>query len=105
MKALTGYRKYAENLMRKLLRGYRIYFSRDVLNSDGRRLLEDIIKSMIYSKEYHPGLIRSVRRNPSMENVLKLARILLDEEEIEDLLKTGIEGPIHNSAWHYLERE
>ncbi len=105
MKALAGYRKYAENLMRKLLRGYRIYFSRDVLNSDGRRLLEDIIKSMIYSREYHPGLIRSVRHDPSMENVLKLARILLDKEEIEELLKTGIDGPVRNSVWHYLERE
>ncbi len=102
---MVGYRDYAKNLMRKLLRGYRIYFSNDVLNSDGRKLLEDIVRSMIYSKEYHPGIIRSVRRNPSKENVLKLARILLDEEEIEDILKTSIEGPIRNSAWHYLERK
>ena len=102
---MTGYRRYAVNLMRKLLRGYRIYFSGDVLNSDGRRIFEDIVRSMIYSKEYHPGLIRQARRNPCLDNILKIARILLSEHEIEEIIQTSIEGPVQNSYWRFLERE
>ncbi len=102
---MTGYRCYAENLMRKLLMGYRIYFNHDVLNSDGRRIFEDILRSMIYSKEYHPGLFKQARRNPCLENILKIAKILLPEDEIREIIMTSIEGPVRNDYWRLLYRE
>ncbi|ALL00262.1 hypothetical protein Pyrde_0212 [Pyrodictium delaneyi] len=60
-------------LIEALLKGYSKYFSNDVLNSDGRRLLERLVRLLL---ETNPGLRRlvyRVRRNPTLEMILRLA--------------------------------
>lgn len=84
--------KDVEALLRKLLLGYRQYFHSDVLNSDGRKLFEEILRMIMHK---HPELRRSIyrlRRSPTIDNVLKLAKIVLGRKEAEEVYKIGVYG-------------
>lgn len=81
-----------QSLMRKLLRGYYLYFHNDVLNSDGRRLFEEILRMLMYEHPEYRRLVYRVRRNPDLDNVIRVARLFLDEDEIHKLLDTSING-------------
>lgn len=81
-----------QSLMRKLLRGYYLYFHNDMLNSDGRRLFEEILKMLMYEHPEYRRLVYRVRRNPDLDNVIRVARLFLDEDEIHELLDTSING-------------
>jgi len=82
-----------KNLLRKLLLGYRKYFDRfGTLNSDGRRLLSELARYLIYEHPEMKPLVRRVRKNPTLENVSKLAREVLGREEVEDLLRISLYG-------------
>lgn len=52
-----------KNLLRKLLLGFNLYFSEDVLNSDGRKLFHEVAKMLIYEHPEYKALISRVRRN------------------------------------------
>lgn len=80
------------SLARKLISGYLMYFSRDSLNSDGRRLFEEMARTLVYE---HPGmksLVRKARRRPTLANVMKVVERVLGEEARE-LLRGAVEGP------------
>lgn len=84
--------KDVEALLRKLLLGYRQYFHSDVLNSDGRKLFEEILRMIVHE---HPELRRSIyrlRRAPTIDSVLKLAKIVLGRREAEEVYKIGVYG-------------
>ncbi len=87
--------------MRKLLRGYRLYFSRGVLNSDGRRLFEEFARFLVYEHPEYKGLVSRARRDPSLENVVRVAEIVLDREEIDEILDTVINGPYTYPSYRY----
>jgi len=79
-------------LLKKLLLGYRIYFHNDVLNSDGRRILEEILRMLMYEHPECRKLIYKIRRNPDLENILKLGELVLGKE-VYELLDLAIHGP------------
>ena len=80
------------NLFRKLLLGYRLYFSHDVLNSEGRKVFEEAARMLIHEHPEMKPTVRRVRRKPTLDSVLRLAAIVL-EEDPKELLAAGIEGP------------
>ncbi len=79
-------------LLKKLLLGYRIYFHNDVLNSDGRRILEEILRMLMYEHPEYRKLIYKIRRNPDLENIIKLGELVLGKE-VYELLDLAIHGP------------
>lgn len=78
-----------KNLMRNLLQNAPAYFSHDHLNSEGRKIFEEMARMLIYEHPEYKPLVRKVRRNPSLANVMKVAEVVLGEEAGE--LKQGKE--------------
>ena len=68
--------EYAKNLLRKLLIGYRLYFSHDVLNSDGRKILNDIIRAVLSERPEMRRFLKKIRAKPTLDNIIKLAETL-----------------------------
>lgn len=81
-----------KNLLRKLLTNYRLYFSNDVLNSEGRKVFEEMARMLIHEHPEHKPIIQRARRNLSLKNVLKVARMVLGDG-IEDVIRQADEGP------------
>jgi len=79
--------------MRKLLSGYQLYFDKyGVLNSDGRRLLNEIIRLLIYEHPELKPLVKRVRKDPTLSNVVRLAEVFMDVNEVRELVETSIYG-------------
>lgn len=80
-------------LARKLAEGYRAYFSMDYLNSEGRKLFEEMARMLV---EEHPELkqlVTRARRKPTLENVKKILERILGEEQVDELLEASLQGP------------
>jgi len=84
--------KDIEALLRKLLLGYKQYFHNDVLNSDGRKLFEEILRMTMYEHPELRRLVYRLRRNPTIDSVLKLAKIVLGDKEAEEIYRIGVYG-------------
>ncbi len=85
------FREWMRSLITKMLLGFGKYFSKDcVLNSDGRRLLEEILKPVVRRYPHLKGIARNVRKEPTLENILKLASIFMSEDEAEELAREGM---------------
>ncbi|RLE50237.1 MAG: hypothetical protein DRJ31_02115 [Candidatus Methanomethylicota archaeon] len=69
-----------KNLMKILLQNMSSYFSHDYLNSEGRKLFEEMARMLIYEHPEYKPIIQKTRRNPTLSNVLKIAHIVLGEE-------------------------
>jgi len=76
-----------KNLLRKLLKGYMQYFDNDYMNSEGRKVFEEMARMLIYEHPEIKPTIRRIRRNPTLDNVLKLARRILGSEA-DKIVKT-----------------
>lgn len=62
------------DLLIKLLRNRSAFFDKNyVLNSDGRRLLNKVLKLLLRERPELQGVAGKIRRNPTYENVLRLA--------------------------------
>jgi len=73
--------------MRKLLTEYRLYFDKNgVLNSEGRKLLEEMLRFLIYEHPEYKPLASKTRKEPTLSNVIKLAEVFMPLEEVEELL-------------------
>ncbi|RLE74054.1 MAG: hypothetical protein DRJ56_08190 [Thermoprotei archaeon] len=79
-------------LMRKLLEGYPRYFSYDVLNSEGRKVFEEMARMLVHEHPEYKPMIKRVRRRPTLDNVLKVARLVLGEEA-ERMVHEAVQGP------------
>jgi hypothetical protein len=79
-------------LARKLALGYRLYFSGDLLNSEGRKVFEKMARMLVYEHPELKGVVTRARRNPTLGNVLKVLERILGEEA-EKLVREGVEGP------------
>ena len=85
------------SLARKLLLGYRLYFDRfGALNSDGRRLLAELCRYLVYEHPELKRVVRRVRKNPTLENLSKLFSTILGEDEVANLVGLGIYGPYNS---------
>lgn len=85
---MTQFSKDIVYLMRKLLLGYNKFFHNDVLNSDGRKVFETIAKILLYEHPEYKKIIYKVRRNPDLQNVMKIAELVLGNNAYE-LLSIG----------------
>lgn len=79
------------SLFKKLLLGFKLYFSRDVLNSEGRKIFGEAVRILVYEHPEYKDLITRVRRNPILENIMKIARLVLGDEA-DEILKIGTHG-------------
>lgn len=64
--------EYAESLLYKLISHREKFFHGDYLNSDGKRVLEEIFRILL---EHYPWLrkrIWKIRRDPSIYRIIKL---------------------------------
>lgn len=69
------------SLLIKLLQNKSVFFDKNyVLNSDGRRLLNKVLKLLLRERPELRGAVSKIRKNPTYENVLRLAE------------KMGLEG-------------
>ncbi|MEM1509599.1 MAG: hypothetical protein QW291_01770 [Thermofilaceae archaeon] len=81
-----------ERLARKLVAGYMVYFSYDLLNSEGRKIFEEMARMLIHEHPELKNIVVKARKNPTLENVMKIAeRILGPEARI--LLRNSVNGP------------
>lgn len=86
---MKQFSKDVVHLMKKLLLGYNKFFHNDVLNSDGRKVLETIAKALLHEYPEYKKIVYKVRRNPDLRNVMKLAELVLGDSAYE-LLSIGI---------------
>ena len=77
--------EYLKSLVKLLLRNYHEYFSGDVLNSEGRKVISKIARLIAKDFPEYYYIIRRIRREPTIENVIRLARTILSTKDIEDV--------------------
>jgi len=79
------------SLFRKLFLGYGKYFSKyGLLNSDGRRLLNEIVKPILKQNPQAKPLIKEVRKEPTLENLRKLSELYIEASISDELINEGI---------------
>lgn len=84
----------AYHLARKLVLGQSKYLSKGgELNSDGRKLLEELVRSALRCRPELKSLVTRVRKRPVLENVIKLVEAFVDRGEVEGILEVLREGP------------
>lgn len=84
--------KEVKSLLAKLLTNYRLFFSKDgMLNSEGRKLFENIARIVIREHPERKELISRVRKKPTIENIIKVATIYVSEDEVYELLSSDYE--------------
>jgi len=87
----SGSVSYVKNLLRKLLLNFRAYFSKDcTLNSDGRRVLNEIVRAVITNCPTYGRVAKAVRKNPTLEELRRLATLFISDDEFEDMLLAGM---------------
>lgn len=91
MEGSREFGREVRSLLRKLISGYHRYFSMDRLNSDGRRLFEEAARMLVYEHPEYKPLVTKARRNPVLDNVMKIASLVLGDEA-EEILITAIQG-------------
>jgi len=75
-----SYGKDVKNLLYKLLINHRDFFSYDMMNSEGRKIFEEMARMLIYEHPEMKKLIVKIRRKPTLDNVIKLAKIIIGED-------------------------
>ncbi|ABL77493.1 hypothetical protein [Thermofilum pendens] len=80
-------------LMRKLLLNSNAFFSNGYLNSEGRKVFEEMARFLVYEKPFLKRRIRRVRKEGSLEEVVRLAESILGEEAVSEILRSQHQGP------------
>jgi len=91
----VGFGPDVVRLARKLALGYPLYFSHDLLNSEGRKVFEEMARMLVHEHPELKGLVTRARRRPTLENVMKVVERVLGEDPWE-LVRSSVEGPY---AW------
>jgi len=79
MKSRT-FGKDVKNLLYKLLIHHTEYFSYDLMNSEGHKVFEEMARMLVYEHPEMKKMVVKIRRKPTLDNVIKLANIVLGEE-------------------------
>ncbi len=69
---------YAESLLYKLISQREKYFHGDYINSDGRRVLEEVFKILLEEYPWLRKRIWKIRRDPSIYRVVELYNDLFE---------------------------
>ena len=85
-------KKFAVSLVKKLLQNYSSFFDKKnaVLNSDGRRILNDIIRECLKIFPEKHELCKNARREPTLKNIRKLAELFLPPSDVDELIHEGV---------------
>ncbi|MCI4408062.1 MAG: hypothetical protein JHC26_03135 [Thermofilum sp.] len=86
-----------KNLIKKLLKQNSNYFSNGSLNSEGRKIFEEMARMLVYEKPYLKKRIREIRKKGTFEDVLKLAEDILPQEELIKIARGWYAGPYTES--------
>jgi len=80
--------KVIKALLSKLLINYREFFDKNgILNSEGRKVLEEVIRLILNTNPEYRNMIYRVRREPTLENVVRIASKYIPEEDIYELIQ------------------
>jgi hypothetical protein len=80
--------KVIKALLSKLLINYREFFDKNgILNSEGRKMLEEVIRLILNINPEYRNMIYRVRREPTLENVVRIASKYIPEEDIYELIQ------------------
>jgi len=80
--------KVIKALLSKLLINYREFFDKNgILNSEGRKVLEEVIRLILNTNPEYRNTIYRVRREPTLENVVRIASKYIPEEDIYELIQ------------------
>ncbi len=74
------YGKDVKNLLYKLLIHHTQFFNYDLMNSEGRKVFEEMARMLVYEHPEMKKMIVKIRRNPTLDNVVKLAKLVLGDE-------------------------
>ncbi|MCD6084189.1 MAG: hypothetical protein J7J20_01460 [Desulfurococcales archaeon] len=97
--------KLIRSYLRVLLLNFYRFFSKDcVLNSDGRKLLNDIAREVAKCEPHLMELVKKVRKNPTLENILKLTKEFLSEDEISEVIDLGVYGSVSSYKYRACEK-
>lgn len=59
-----------------------------MLNSDGRKLFECIIRLIMREHPEYKELISKARKDPTLRNIIQIAALYMEESEVYELLCT-----------------
>ena len=90
---------YVSRLLAELLENVEKYFDKNLtLNSEGRKILEKVIAILMNSSFECKGLVRKVRKEPTLENIVKLAEIILGSEVANHLKHLHSNYSLHRDS-------
>ncbi|RLF23825.1 MAG: hypothetical protein DRN15_05115 [Thermoprotei archaeon] len=69
-----------KSLIRKLIMHRHVYFSNGILNSEGRKVFEEMARMLVYEHPQLKKFIRRIRNRPTLDNIMKLAKLVLGDE-------------------------
>ena len=70
--------EYANRLMLKLLRNKDLFFDGDYINSDGRRVFEEIARIVLEKYPWLKNRIRKIRKDPCIHRLVDLYNELFE---------------------------
>ena len=80
----SGYRGELCSLYEALVQRPWLWDKNLVLNSDGRRLLESLLRMLLREHPEHRRLAREARRDPTWDNIARLASLSFYRCPVED---------------------
>jgi len=90
---------YVNRLLAELLENVEKYFDKNLtLNSEGRKILEKVIAILMNSSFECKGLVKKVRKEPTLENIVKLAEIILGSEVANHLKHLHSNYSLHRDS-------
>ncbi len=82
---------YVRSLIIELLENIDVYFSYDILNSEGRKIFSRLAYEILKSRPEYKKYIGRVWRKPTLNNVLKVAELILGEELYKVYMKNYVQ--------------
>ena len=92
-------------LLKKLLLGKESYFSKGRLNSEGRKVFEEAARMLIYEHPHYKAIVKRARRTGGLEDVLKIAKLVLGEEESRVLILSSQLSPYREKVDYMIEKK
>jgi len=90
---------YVSRLLAELLENVEKYFDKNLtLNSEGRKILEKVIAILMNSSFDFKRLVKKVRKEPTLENIVKLAETILGSEVANHLRHLRSNYSLHRDS-------
>lgn len=73
-------------LLRKLIVRKEEYFSNDRLNTEGRKVFEELARMIVHEHPYFKPMIKRARKTGSLKDILRIAERVLGIREVKKLI-------------------